>query len=106
MKFRYLIERGVPQKEIVGEGADMEVVDADLFVTVITPDDDTGQPSSTAFVGVDAAKAHAEDLHRSDGSEDPEDHPLKWKDPPQAWQPDAIAVSQYFDDGVEPNVGD
>lgn len=95
-KFRYLIERGMPEKVFDGN----ELVEADLFITTITPDDDTGRSGGQAFRTLDAAKAEAEQLHRSDGSEDV---PLKWKDPPQAWQPDALAVSQYLDDGIEDN---
>lgn len=30
---------------------------------------------------------------------------IKWKAPPRAWQPDALYVSQYLDDGVVENVG-
>jgi hypothetical protein len=103
-KFRYLIERGIPQEEIVdGEGGKLEVVTADLFVTVVTPDDDTGSSGGKAYRTLEEAQAQAEADHKYDGSEDPEDHPIVWKDPPQAWQPDALAVSQYFDDGIEPN---
>lgn len=102
-RFRYLIERGVPEETIVEVDGDFKVATADVFVTVITPDDDTGKSLGRAFQTVDDAKAEAEKLHQSDGSDDPEDHPLRWKDPPAAWQPDALAVSQYLDDGVEDN---
>ena len=90
--------------EIVeGKDGKLEIVKADLYLTRITPNDDTGTGSNTAFRTVEDAKAQAEEWHLHDGSEDPEDNPLKWKDPPQAWQPDAVAVTQYFDDGVEEN---
>ena len=28
---------------------------------------------------------------------------IDWKEPPTAWQPDAILISQWMDDGIEEN---
>lgn len=103
MKFRYLIERGTPDDVIVDNDGTMSIATADIYVTVITPDDDTGRSTGDPCRTVDDAKAYADRLHQSDGSDDPDDTPLKWRDPPAAWQPDAIAVSQYLDDGVDDN---
>jgi hypothetical protein len=103
-KFRYLIERGTPKTEVEYDSErKLQVVEADLYITTITPGDDTGTSFGTAFTTVEAAQARAEELHQHDGSEDADTTPLRWKDPPQAWQPDALCVSQYLDDGVEEN---
>lgn len=102
-KFRYLIERGPSQQTVALDGEEWVLREADIYLAVITPEDETGKGSTDPHLSVEDAQAEAERLHRSDGSEDPADHPLVWKDPPEAWKPDALFVSQYLDDGVEPN---
>lgn len=95
MKYRYLIEHGVPDLTVV----DGELVELTLCLTVITPDDDTGKTNYERFVDVEAAQARAVEYERNLNPE----VTLKWKPAPEAWQPDALLVSQYLDDGVEPN---
>ena len=56
--------------EIVeGKDGKLEIVKADLYLTRITPNDDTGTGSNTAFRTVEDAKAQAEEWHLHDGSE-------------------------------------
>lgn len=87
MKYRYLIERNA------------DTADTAYFCGTVN---DEGNPEGTVggFDEVEDAMRAAESSHATDGHDDP----ITWKKPPQGWQPDAILVSQFFDDGVEPNL--
>lgn len=87
MRFRYVIER------TADEGGEPRFV-----VSEATPSDPSYSVGSGSY-GYEEAKRLAEQGARSF---DPEIE-LVWKDPPVAWGPDAAAVSQYVDDGVEEN---
>lgn len=79
-KFRFLIEQSAESQRWKGV----------FTISQITPDDDTGMTIGYADT-VDAAK-------QSVATDFPG---LRWKTAPEAWQPDAVAVSDYLDDGVE-----
>ena len=78
MKLRYVIEND-------GDGT--------YSLSEATPSDPS-YSFGASFDSVDEAKRIAEQSA-------PE--PLTWKPGPEAWGTDVICVSQYFDDGVEPN---
>lgn len=78
-RYRYLIEKA-------SDG---------IYLTTITADDTSGTASHVA--DLDAAKELANLDPNLDGAT------VRWKDAPEAWQPDAVAVSQWLDDGVEDN---
>jgi hypothetical protein len=99
-KFRYLIEHGRPEKLVTDE---LEIVEADLYITTITLEDDSGSSGLGPYFDLDAAKVEVETWVKQQHGDE---IAVKWKDPPQAWQPDAVAVTQYFDDGVEENRDD
>jgi len=82
MKYRYLVEvSGDPHRPYA--------------LTTITKDDTDGRGHKVA--SVDDAKATA--------AGDPNlDTPIRWRDAPADWQPDALFVSQWIDDGVEDDV--
>ena len=82
MRYRWLIERG-PRDDTVYLGQ-VDVEGEYVYGQPFLCDD------------VDAAKAMAE---RSEQDADT----LKWKEPQGEWQPDALYVSQYVDDGIEAN---
>jgi hypothetical protein len=85
MRYRYLIEL-----------ADDNSLGPSVYLTTITKNDDSGQ-ATRVHGGVEGAKELA--------SHDPnlEGDPIVWKNPPVAWQPDALMISQWLDDGVEEN---
>ena len=84
MKYRYLIERGF-------------VTDA-IYCSLIEAGSE-GREFGTLgeFDNAADAKLAAEADAKATADE------LRWKDPPKAWQPDALYVSQTLDDGVEEN---
>jgi hypothetical protein len=93
MKFRYVIERSI----------DVVTGDEGYALSEATPND----PSYRVGYGTyteEQAKAQAEQAAAS--FMDVKETPLVWKDPPQAWGPDVLCVSQYLDDGVEENRDD
>jgi len=98
-RFRYLIERGPEEQTVVElEDGRVELRPADLYLTSVTPTDPDGHGTSGPYT-LEQAKALAT---RSAASfMDVEETPLRWKDAPAAWQPDALLVSQYLDDGVK-----
>ena len=85
MKYRYLIERSGDE----------------LFpyhVTTVNPEGEA-QGSGRDFLTIDECKSYAQDTAQSGDEEDwGKRVELIWKDAPQAWQPDAILVSQYLED--------
>lgn len=87
MRFRYLIER-TTDDELTGDPR---------YVVSEATASDPSYRVGTGSLTLDEAKALAQ---QSAASFDPE-AVLVWKPAPVAWQPDAVAVSQYVDDGVE-----
>lgn len=87
MKIRYLIE------------ADSRYGADGFTISELQPGDDDGRASGF-YATVDEAKAYIAQHFSQQGYDDPP----KWKDVPEAWKPHAITVTQYVDDGIEPNV--
>lgn len=86
-RYRYLIERG---------GG------TEIGLTTLAAGDDNGSGYSEVYGETEEEKIQkAKALAAQDpaASEDG----LRWSDPPKAWQPDAIAISGWLDDGVEEN---
>jgi hypothetical protein len=79
MRYRYLIEQGT-------DG---------VYLTTITREDTDGRAVSVA--DVETAKLLA--------SQDPSTtyQNLRWKEAPVDWQPDALLISSWVDDGVKEN---
>ncbi len=82
MKFRFLIERADTDD---GE---------QFYLTTITRDDTGGHGPQVA--SGEAAKAMAESTPYIEDD-------IVWKEPPKEWQPVAILMSQWLDDGVGEN---
>ena len=98
-RFRYLIERGLPEQVPVEVDGRVELRSADLYLVEVTPTDPDGSRPVGPYASVEDVQALAT---RSAASfMDVEETPLRWKDAPAAWQPDALLVSQYLDDGVK-----
>lgn len=76
MRYRYLVEFGV---------------DDIVVLSTITAEDTSGTTVSTALT-VDEARALAAKCESED---------VLWQLAPKAWRPDAIVVSQWFDDGAD-----
>jgi hypothetical protein len=74
----------------------IETADDSVYLTTVTKTDSDGTGCKVA--SVEAAKEMAARDPALNGE------PVRWKDPPQAWQPYAVAISQWLDDGVEENV--
>lgn len=55
------------------------------------------------FATVEEAKRASEESSRLDPNEE---DGITWKPAPKGWQPDAVCVSQFFDDGVAENRDD
>lgn len=83
-KFRFLIERSSETDKWRGA----------LTISQITPEDDSGSVVGYADT-LESAQAQVE--------ADYPDETISWKPAPKAWQPDALSVSNYLDDGVEEN---
>ena len=84
MRYRWLIEQGGPEDNGAVYLGQVDVEGEYVYGQPFRCDD------------VDAAK---EMVERSEENADT----LKWKEPPIEWQPDALCVSQYVDDGIEAN---
>ena len=65
-----------------------------LCLTTLERGDDSGRGCKVA--GMDEAKRLALQSASLCGVEE-----ITWKKPPAAWQPDALLISQWMDDGVE-----
>lgn len=89
-KFRYLIE--------------MSGDESFPFHATSVDVEGQAQGSGRDFVTLDEAKSYLEDNAQS-GDEDAwgEKVALVWKDPPAAWKPDAVCVSQYLTEMYETN---
>lgn len=85
MKYRYLIE------------CDVQYGEDGYTTTRLEPGDDDGR-SSGFYTTVQEAKDSVALHFAQEGQDEP-----VWKDPPAAWLPHAMTVTQYVDDGVEPN---
>lgn len=82
MRFRYVIEhapKSAPEPFVVSQ---------------LEPDDDSGQVVLYA--------TDADDAKRQVALLEPEAR-ITWKPAPKAWQPDALFVSSWLDDGVTEN---
>lgn len=66
--------------------------------------DEEGNPlgAGSDYATLEEAKSRCEDVAQSGDPENwGERVALKWKQPPKAWQPDAILVSQYLTEMYE-----
>lgn len=86
-RYRYLIERG---------GGD------EVGLTTLEAGDDSGRGYSEVYGATEAEKVEKAKALAAQDPASPEGG-LRWSDPPKAWQPDAIAISGWLDDGVEEN---
>ena len=82
-KYRWLIERSTDEL-------------LPWHLTTVNRDGEAQGVGSGEFATVDEAKARAQELMTHERDDEGEPISLVWKDPPEAWQPDAVAVSQHL----------
>ena len=64
-------------------------------LATVNPDGEA-EGYGTDHATIETAKAYAQELMTHERDDEGEPVVLVWKDPPEAWQPDAVAVSQYL----------
>lgn len=74
----------------------VEQAGTEWYLTTLEAGDDDGH----------AVRVESEDEAKALAGQDPNapEAGLRWRDPPDEWQPDATALSGWMDDGVEANL--